>query len=583
VTTFVPRSYAQIVRDLLTTLTGGVTGESLTVPPGEGPIPLLTLRDRPVQRVSHLEGQTLVGRGDKAKQIPYRFTAADFELVASSPGSDEPDAIRFRDDGRRPVPGTALSVNYYPLRTDPVPLTDLNVGSVTRTLMETVARELAVMHMQLQHVYDSAFVETAEGSALDKVVALVGVGRLPAGHPVARLRFSRRAGTPGRITVPANTAVTDAAGSRYLTLETITLESGESSLEVLARGESPGTKPVEAGELNRPEVLIAGIAEVTNPQPARLLDAAETDEQLRVRARGALHGVVRGTLDALRFGLRSIPSVTDVTIVEQPNGVAGEIRVDVAYADESPEPRAAVAEAIQQLRPAGILVAPAEAERRRVAVRVELTLAGTGLAGAELARLTASIEDELARQLGALPPGGVARRSRLTASVLAHAEVLDARVVLAPGGLPETEDLDLTPSPGERGAVLDVQRPFTFVTTVEVVDGAALSASVSALLPVHLVAGVTIADAKRAIESAVDAHLQSRAPGAPLTFDSLAAAIRDDTRFALVRADGQVTIEAGGRFLQLTDGLGSYAPAANETMRRDRVDLDERSGAVLPA
>src|SRR5206468_3892931 len=83
-------------------------------PPGDGPIPLLKLRDRPVRRVSHLTGQTLVGRGEKAKQIPYRFTSADFELVASTPGSDEVDAIRFRDDCRRPVPGTTLSVNYYP-------------------------------------------------------------------------------------------------------------------------------------------------------------------------------------------------------------------------------------------------------------------------------------------------------------------------------------------------------------------------------------------------------------------------------------------------------------------------------------
>ena len=245
-TTFTPRSYEEIVRDLLTTLTGGTVGESVTVPPGEGPIGLVKLRDRPVRRVSHLQGRTVVGRGANAKEIPYRFTSADFELVASTPGSDELDAIRFRDDGRRPVLGSTLTVNYYPVRADPVPLTDLNVGSVTRTLLETVGRELALVHQQLQHVYDSAFLETAEGSSLDKVVALVGVVRLPVGHPVARIRSPAAQGTPGQITVPAGTAVTDAAGNRYLTVETVTLEPGESSRDVLARAESPATTPVGA-------------------------------------------------------------------------------------------------------------------------------------------------------------------------------------------------------------------------------------------------------------------------------------------------------------------------------------------------
>ena len=471
--------------------------------------------------------------------------------------------------------GSTLTVNYYPVHADPVPLTDLNVGSVTRTLLETVGRELALVHQQLQHVYDSAFLETAEGSSLDKVVALVGVVRLPVGHPVARIQLSRRQGTPGQITVPANTAVTDAAGNRYLTVETVALEPGESSRDVLARAESPATTPVDANALDRLEVLVAGISEVTNPQPARLLDAPETDEQLRVRARGALHGVVRGTVDALRFGLKSIPSVTEVTVVEMPNDVPGEIRVDVAYADDSPTARKAVDDAILQLRPAGVRVLRAEAARRRVDVRVELTLAGTGLPGDRLAALQSALEGELASYLAELPPGGTARRSRLSAIVLGHAEAVDARVVLAPQGGQEAEELTLG-----AGEVLDVRRPFTFTSTAELGVAAAITAQVSAVLPVHLVAGVTLAEAQGAIELAVDAHLQSRAPDAPLTLDGLAAAIRDDTRFALVRDEAQATVESAGRFLQLTDGLGSYAPAANETLARDRVDLAERPGAV---
>src|SRR5690606_35498027 len=182
-----------------------------------------------------------------------------------------------------------LTVNYYPLHTDPVPLTDVNVGSVARTLMETFGRELALLQQQLGRVYDSAFLDTAEGSALDRVVALVGVGRVPTGHAVVTVTFSRHSGAAGRTTLPASTAVSDASGHRYRTLVSLTMEPNETSGEVLAGGDSPGTPEVDAGAIDRLEVLIAGISGVTNAQPARRLAAPESDEDLRRRARGALH------------------------------------------------------------------------------------------------------------------------------------------------------------------------------------------------------------------------------------------------------------------------------------------------------
>ena len=95
-------------------------------------------------------------------------------------------AIRFRPKARRPAPNSTLIVNYYPVHLARTPLTDVNVGSVVRTLLETTAREMAVQYAQVQQVYDSAFVETSTGDSLDKVVALVDVRRLrPANRSAA--------------------------------------------------------------------------------------------------------------------------------------------------------------------------------------------------------------------------------------------------------------------------------------------------------------------------------------------------------------------------------------------------------------
>ena len=172
---YTPRPYPHIVRDLLTTLTGGTVREAVTAPVA-GPLQLNQLASRPIRRISHLEGVTDVA----GTPVPVRFTNADFDL-ADADNDGLPDVVVFRDNGRKPIPGTTLTVNYYPTQiARPVPLTDLNVGSVARTVLETFAREIAQDEQYLNLIYRSAFLDTAEGSGLDKVVALIGVTRLPA-------------------------------------------------------------------------------------------------------------------------------------------------------------------------------------------------------------------------------------------------------------------------------------------------------------------------------------------------------------------------------------------------------------------
>lgn len=570
---FTPRTYDQIVRDILTTLSGGTVRESLKAPAADTPVTPAKLRDRPVRRISHLEGFIA---GSNGNPLPYRFTSADFELISTSGDESAKDAIRFRETGRKPVPGSDLIVNYYPVATRPVPVNDLTPGSVIRTLLETVSLEMALMYQQLGIVYDSAFLETAEGRSLDKVVALVGVRRLGAGHPIVKVRFFRRAAAPGRIIVPAGTAVTDADGNRYLTHEELTLEPGESTRDTLVAGEFPGTPEVDTDALDRMEVLVSGIDKVTNLEPARRASQAETDEELRRRARGAFQGVARGTVDALRFHLLSLPEVKDVAITEEPNGVPGEIKVEVAYFNDTPEARERVNERIFQVRPAGIRVVQAAAEHRRVYVRVALTLAGTGVSGPEFATLRSSIEEKLTRALNDTPPGGTVRRSRLASIAVEDPRVVDGKVFLAPESGEEIEEMTLN-----AGEVLEVIPPVQFSTPeTEVSITTRVDVNVSATLPVHLTPGTTAAQATQAIDNAFTSHLATRAADAPLTLDSLAAAIRDDSRFALVRKEAIVTVESGDRFFQLTDGTGSYAPAPNETLRKDQLHVDVREGGV---
>jgi uncharacterized phage protein gp47/JayE len=430
----------------------------------------------------------------------------------------------------------------------------VNVGSVTRTLLETMAREMAVQYAQLQQVYDSAFVETAEGASLDKAVALVDVRRLRAGHPVGRVRFARRPGSPGEITIPIGTIVTDGKKARYRTTTEGTLQPSQGSVEIPVQGETPRTATLDARALSVLERAIAGIDAVTNETPTFRAANDETDPELRARARRAVHATGRGTLDALRFGLESFPFVRAVTATEFPDPLIptpGIVRLDVALSDDNAINRLAVDTRIEELRPAGIYVERHWAQAVQVGLSVDLRLAAA-LPDAELASLKAGLTDRLVAEIRALPPGGTLRRSRLLAAAMNDARLADATITILADGSPIAGDALSVPP--EKTAVPGAT-PVTFGTVAQ--DGSAAGAgeiAVGAELSVRPLAGDAAA-LEPQLRARLTAFLAALPPGASLAFDAVANALRDDARFALDRPNTVLTIDQGaGGFTELRDG-----------------------------
>ena len=576
---YVPRSYEEVVRDMLTVLTQGTVSERLPAPPADDLLVPAKLTNRPIRRISHIEG--FIPGAEPDSLIPYRFTPADYELISSAGNTNELDSIRFREGGRRPAIDTEVVVNYYPVDTNPVPITDLNVGSVARTLIETFARELAVGYLHLEHIYKSAFLDTAEGSSLDNVVALVGVSRILPGRPAARLQFARQPGTTGQITIPANTAVTDADGNRYLLQRALTLEPGETMREVEVRGETPGTPLVDANTLTRLETLIAGIGSVNNRDAAYQFTAPETDDALRRRARVALQGTVRGTLTALEEGIRAVEGVKDVSVIEAPNGVPGEIKIDVAFSGEESAVMPIVQRRVRELRPAGIRVLSiGETSKREVLVQVSLVLTGSGVEGAALASLQVDAQERLEAYFSALPAGKaqpktVVRRAKISAALLEDDRIADAKVVLVPALGEPVEEVTL-----EEGEVLEVTGyEFVEVLAEDAPEASAGTATVHAEIPVMPEVGTTFQEARAAIELAFAGFLGTRAPDAALDVDSLRTALRDDSRYAIDTSNASLTIEnAAGAFQQLYLNEGVYTPAAAERFVAGVLNIFEPGG-----
>ena len=218
-----------------------------------------------------------------------------------------------------------------------------------------------------------------------------------------------------------------------------------------------------------------------------------------------------------------------------------------------------------------------EVERIEVRVSVQLTLAGTGVAESEVGGLKQGVESAIRGYLDKLAPGAKARRAQLSSLVLADNRIVDCVISLLPGDQPAVAELSLSAN-----QVIDTITPFDFplIESEELPAPLARSVSVNAIVPYIPVAGVTEQEARDALQLAFDSFISTRSAGNLITVDELAAVLRDDSRYALVRADMIVTVEVEETFLQLTDGLGSFNPEADDSLGKGNVSFELREGGI---
>lgn len=306
-----------------------------------------------------------------------------------------------------------------------VALTDATEGSVVRTLVEAFAHALAVAYEQVGAVYRLGYLETAEGKALDQVVALVGLSRQRGGHAEGTLRFSRDSPAPADIRIPAGTLVAGRGAAPVETLADVVLDAG--SRLVLARAASvdPTDRPIPAGALTQLVRPLHGVDAVTNPTELPVTAEAETDAELRGRARFSLRRGQLGTCEGIEAAVRGL-GLRSVRVSERQPERPG--FVDVVVGDPSVDPErdpaliAAIENAIEDARPAGVRVTLLVASPVPVVVTVRPVLARPAVADDET-----RIRDELAARLRAhiesLDPDEPVVVAKLKAAVLEHPEI----------------------------------------------------------------------------------------------------------------------------------------------------------------
>jgi uncharacterized phage protein gp47/JayE len=78
-------------------------------------------------------------------------------------------------DINRPDENSIFEVSY--VFNNSSGLTDVNTGSVLRTIVEGISKEIESLYDEMESVYKDGFIETSSGSSLDNVVSILGIKR----------------------------------------------------------------------------------------------------------------------------------------------------------------------------------------------------------------------------------------------------------------------------------------------------------------------------------------------------------------------------------------------------------------------
>lgn len=336
------RPYQEIVDDVLTAITGGVTNEPIIFDVKSDLYPL----SKPARDIRGITGT--------ANREHFAFRKeADFLFDAGA------NSVAWVEGGTRPDDETVFYVDYF-LVDSRSPITDINVGSVTRTLSEAVSREVAVVYEQLLAVYRSGFIDTAEGKSLDYVVSILGIRRKTKEFARGLVTFFREPDSKGNITIQEGTVLLQSKGdARFETSELRTLQQGQLRIDVpvlAAVGFAGEVGRVDAGKIDTLLAPIEGIDRVVNFEPTILSAEDETDTELRSRAKAVLRALGKGTIMALirviKEGRGEPVEVWDANGQGTKRSEPGTVTILV---EAEPERMPALLGAVDETRAAGVL------------------------------------------------------------------------------------------------------------------------------------------------------------------------------------------------------------------------------------
>ncbi|MGI9060228.1 MAG: baseplate J/gp47 family protein [Ktedonobacteraceae bacterium] len=409
--TLIERPYQEIVDDILTAMVGGVVREPIFFDVKEDLYPLSTS----ATTVRGITGSILAPDG--LSTVHYVFLKeVDFTFDAGH------NAVVWLKGGQQPADESTFYVDYF--RPDSTsPLTDINIGSVTRTVSEAIGREIATVYQQINQAYRSGFVDTATGQALELVVSILGILRKTKNFATGLVTFFRdQTVGDGSIAIPEGTLLSTTKGdATFVTDELRILQRGQVRVDVPIRASDASKGQVgivPAGAITTLAQAMIGINRVTNFDATILGNTDETDEQLRARAKAVLRGTGKATLAALLEII--LEEGATLTEVWDPNSVAPNSSFPgtfVLQLQAEPEQFLSIQSSVNETRAAGVQ-ATLVAKYVYVTPRLVLTVASSGLTAAGQLKLLNQVIAAIQQYVDSLKVGALATGAAIVSAIV---------------------------------------------------------------------------------------------------------------------------------------------------------------------
>lgn len=418
----IERPYGEVVDDILTAMVGGVVNEPIFFDTKLDRYPL----SQAASDVRGITGKIQREVDGELKILPHSFQK-NIDFVY------DPDAaeIVWQEGAAAPADESVFFVDFF-IPDSRSPLTDINVGSVTRTISEAIGREIATLYEQVNLAYLSGFIDTATGTALDLVVSILDVKRKTADFAVGLATFFRDPQSSGNITISSGTLLATSKGDvSFETTQLRTLQRGQVRIDVPIRASADFRREagqVEAGRVTEVAHAIEGINRVTNFEATFLASGDETDEELRKRAKAKLYSIGKATHAALAqvvfSGRGSLLEVWDPNGPELKRSPPGSA---VLLIEAEPERFPSLQAEIHNTRAAGIdvtLVARYVFFKPKIVAGIS-----SGITNQGKEKIRAAIIANVQSTVDALSSGDPAIGTDLLAAVKATADVNSALIV----------------------------------------------------------------------------------------------------------------------------------------------------------
>lgn len=198
---------------------------------------------------------------------------------------------------------TASMINL--MRASTKKITDFNVGSVARTLVEAPASELDQLYQEMFHGLKEA-IPVATYNTFEFPL-------LPASAATGVLTFYAVGGHAADILIATGTLVQNPTTNKvYRTIRDVFLAVGEAQVSVAGVADTVGSDTnCDANTILVLIGSITGISGVSNLTPFSGGRDIETDDERKLRFQGYISTLQRGTLAAIRYGA-STAVVSDI-------------------------------------------------------------------------------------------------------------------------------------------------------------------------------------------------------------------------------------------------------------------------------